>query len=50
LFRSMAHGLGDQHFHSYEEVKKNGSIRGSPQKTHRFFEMISDNCQKGGKK
>ena len=29
---------------------KNGSIRGSPQKTHRSFEMVSDNCQKGRKK
>ena len=29
---------------------KNGSIRESPQKTHRFFEMVSDNYQKNGKK
>ena len=28
---------------------KNGSICGSPQKTHRFFEMVSDHCQKDGK-
>jgi len=27
LFRSMAHGLADQHFRSYEE-EKIGSIRG----------------------
>ena len=25
---------------------KNWSIRGMPQKTHRFFEMVSDSCQK----
>ena len=43
LFRSMSHGLAHQHFRSYEEVK-NGSIRGSPQKTHRFFEMVSHDC------
>ena len=29
---------------------KNGSIRESPQKTHCFCEMLSDNCQKDGKK
>ena len=29
---------------------KNGSIRGSHQKTHRFFEMVSENCLKDGKK
>ena len=29
---------------------KNGSIRGSPQKTHRSFEMVSENCQNDGKK
>ena len=29
---------------------KNGSIRRSPQKTHHFFEMISNNFQKDGKK
>ena len=29
---------------------KNGSIRLSPQKTHRFFEMVSDNRQKDGQK
>ena len=29
---------------------KNGSIRGSTQKTHRFFEMVSDNCQNDEKK
>ena len=36
---------------TYVKMKKskNGSIRGSPQKTHRFFEMVSDNCQKDGK-
>ena len=28
------------------EKSKNGSIRGSPQKTYRFFEMVSDNYQK----
>ena len=28
----------------------NRSKNGSPQKTHRFFEMVSDNCQKNGKK
>ena len=32
------------------EKSKNRSIRGSPQKTHHFFEMVSDNCQKDGKK
>ena len=29
---------------------KNGLIRGSLQKSHRFFEMVSNNCQKYGKK
>ena len=29
---------------------KNGSIRGSPQKTHRFFEMVYVKCLKDGKK
>ena len=48
LFRSIAHGLAYEHFRSYEEVK-NESTRGSPQKTHRFFEMVSDNRQKDGK-
>ena len=28
---------------------KNGSIRGSPQSTHRFFEMVSNKWQKDGK-
>ena len=34
----------------HEHESKNGSIRGSPQKIHRFFEMVSNNCQKDGKK
>ena len=29
---------------------KNRSIRGSSEKTHRFFMMVSDNCQKDRKK
>ena len=29
---------------------KNRSIRGSPQKTHRFFKMVSDNWEKDEKK
>ena len=29
---------------------KNGSFRGSPQKTHCFFEMVCHNCHKDGNK
>ena len=29
---------------------KSGWIRESPQKTHRFFKMVSENCQKDGKR
>ena len=32
-----------------KKKSKNGSIRGSPQKTHRFLKMVSDNCHKDGK-
>ena len=32
-----------------ENAEMGGLTRGSPQKTHRFFEMVSDNCQKDGK-
>ena len=39
LFRSMAHSLAHQQLRSNEEVKK-----------HRFFEIVSDNCQRDGKK
>ena len=45
LFRLMRHGLAHQNFRSYEEVKKwiNSWI---PLNTHRFFEIVSDNCHK----
>ena len=33
-----------------QKKSKNGSIRGSPQKTHLFSEMVFDNYQKDGKK
>ena len=35
---------------TFIKKSKNRSIRGSPQKTHRFFKMVADNCQKDGKK
>jgi len=35
LFRSMAHGLADQHFWSYEEIKN--WIRGFASKDDQFF-------------
>ena len=52
LFRSMAHGLADQHFRSYKEVKKwiNSWIRRSPQKTHHFSENEFGNCLRDGEK
>ncbi|EGI70943.1 Mariner Mos1 transposase [Acromyrmex echinatior] len=49
LFRSMAHGLADQHFRSYEEVQKIGSIRGSPQKMTSFFDAGFVRCPKDGR-
>ena len=49
LFRSMTHGLTEQHFRSYEDPK-NGSIHGSHQNPHRFSEMVSANCPKDGRK
>ncbi|GFX70145.1 mariner Mos1 transposase [Trichonephila clavipes] len=49
LFRSMAHGLADQHFRSYEEVKI-GSIRGSLQKITSFFNAGFVRCSKDGRK
>ena len=35
---------------AFMKKSKKGSIRGLPQKTHRFFKIVSDNCQKDGKK
>ncbi|GFX80013.1 mariner Mos1 transposase [Trichonephila clavipes] len=48
LFRSMAHGLADQHFRSYEEVK-NWFIRGSLQKITSFFNAGFVRCPKDGR-
>ena len=49
LFRSMAHGLAPQHIRSYEEVKK-WIDWWTTSKDASIFEMVSDNCQKDGKK
>ena len=49
MFQSMAHGLADQHFRSYEEVKI-GSIRESPQKMTSFFDAGFVRCPKDGRK
>ena len=48
LFKSMAHSLIS--ISALMKKSKNGSIRGSPQKTHIFLEMASDNCQEDRKK
>ncbi|EFN75606.1 hypothetical protein EAI_04573, partial [Harpegnathos saltator] len=45
LFRSMAHGLVDQYFRSYEEVRI-GSIRGSLQTMTSFFNAGFVRCPK----
>ncbi|UYV84120.1 hypothetical protein LAZ67_X001233 [Cordylochernes scorpioides] len=49
MFRSMTHGLAEQHFTSYEEAK-NWVMFGSPQKTRNFFDTESLCCLKDGKK
>ena len=51
----MAQGLAEQHFHSYEnpkkkKQKKNGSIRGKPQKTRRFSNVEFKSYRRDGKK
>ncbi|GFW09816.1 mariner Mos1 transposase [Trichonephila clavipes] len=50
LFRSMAHGLADQHFRSYEEVKNWIAIRGSLQKMTSSFNAGFVRCPKDGRK
>ncbi|EGI68645.1 Mariner Mos1 transposase [Acromyrmex echinatior] len=50
LFRSMAHGLADQHFRSYEEVKNLIDSWKSPQKMTSFFDAGFIRCPKDGRK
>jgi len=49
LFRSMAHGLADQHLRLMKKSKI-GSIRGSPQKMSSFFDAGFVRCPKDGRK
>ncbi|EGI58030.1 Mariner Mos1 transposase [Acromyrmex echinatior] len=49
LFRSMAHGLADQHFRSYEEVK-NWIDSWIASKDDRFFDAGFVRCPKDGRK
>ena len=48
LFASMGHALSDQHFASYENVRKWLSVTGLPQKSDGLFGVASTNCQTGG--
>jgi len=50
LFRSMAHGLGDQHFRSYEEVKKWIDSWITSKDASFFRDDIRQYCQKDEKK
>ena len=47
LFRSMAHGLADQQFRSYEDIE-NGLIRGQSQKMNTFTVTVFELYQKDG--
>ncbi|XP_058449439.1 uncharacterized protein LOC131429378 [Malaya genurostris] len=49
LFRSMAHGLADQYFQSFEELEK-WIVSWIASRGLVFFEPGSENCQKDGRK